>query len=100
MPDMRIADFLRHDAQTYGVPGAPSIEKILEACVAAANWIDELESRLAQVERERDALMHDLMIDHCEACKHGPASLDDCNVPWSKCKFEWRGVCPEAPKEE
>jgi hypothetical protein len=44
MPDMKITDFLRHDAQTYGVPGSPSIERILEVCVAAANWIDKLES--------------------------------------------------------
>lgn len=58
------------------------------------------ESRLAQVERERDAMKHDFMIDGCEACKHGHSALDDCNAPWSPCKWEWRGVCSENTKEE
>ncbi len=101
MPEMRIVDFLRHDAQAYGVPGAPSIEKILEACVVAANWIDKLESRLAQVERERDAAVMEIETAinskaglGCHLCKHN--GVYDC----FECVWEWRGVCEESTKEE
>jgi hypothetical protein len=66
----------------------------------AANEIEQLESRLTQVARERDAMKHDFMIDGCEACKHGHSALDDCNAPWSPCNWEWRGVCEENTKEE
>ncbi len=101
MPDMKITDFLRHDAQAYGVPGSPSIERILEVCVAAANWIDKLESRLAQVERERDAAVFDLgkamsldEVEDCSFCKNIKKPYCD------PCKWEWRGVCAENTDEE
>ena len=61
---------------------------------------ENLKSRLAQVERERDAALHDVLRDPCEVCKHGETALDDCNAPHTQCKFEWRGVCPENTKEE
>lgn len=106
MPDMRIADFLRHDAQAYGVPGSPSIERILEVCVAAANWIDKLEFRLAQVERERDALLDylgDSTCAPCDICKHDVGSgvmgckrIREIGIPC----FEWRGVCAENTEEK
>ena len=102
MPEMRIADFLRHDAQTYGVPGAPSIERILEVCVEAANWIDKLEQLLAQVKQERDAAVHDLE----EATTRVPSWHFDCDYCKDKdkpvcenCEWQWRGVCEENAKE-
>lgn len=58
------------------------------------------ESRLAQVEKERDAMEHDFLRDPCEVCKRGPTALDDCRAPYTPCKFEWRGVCAENTKEE
>ena len=78
---------------------------MVEGCIKQCNddalaYIQHLESRLAQVERERDAMKRDFMIDGCEACKHGHSALDDCNVPWSPCKWEWRGVCAENTKED
>lgn len=65
------------------------------------------ESRLAQVERERDALMESVK-GCCETCafvgdctKHDPDPTstgawwyDDCE------EWQWRGVCPENTKEE
>lgn len=116
---MRIADFLRHDAQAYGVPGAPSIERILEVCVEAANWIDNLENRLAQAERERDAAVSDLRGNYepCDVCKkkniceqYCPQNDYDCNacLDIERCIFhnctkdndlwQWRGICEENSK--
>ena len=60
--------------------------------------IEELESRLAQAERERDAIKHDLLIDPCEACKHGSTAMNDCDT-LELCKWQWRGVCEENTKE-
>lgn len=73
-------------------------------------WNKQLESRLAQVERERDALLHDLRradyVD-CYACKHKNSAYD-CDVDCTNClnpctcnschhnnKWEWRGLCEE-----
>lgn len=69
--------------------------------------IDELESRLAQVERERDALMESVK-GCCETCafvgdcaKHDPDPTstgawwyDDCE------EWQWRGVCEENTPDE
>lgn len=80
----------------------------------AIAYIIHLESRLAQVERERDALMYDLkmsdMID-CVACKH-QTSMPQCEFDCVDCKeqcicnncrnnnhWEWRGICAENTKE-
>lgn len=84
--------------------------------------VDQLKSRLAQVERERDALKHDMKQCQsavCNACRHhyrpkpdirhyecallGKFSdflNDDNERPFICGKFEWRGVCPENTKEE
>lgn len=71
--------------------------------------IDDLESRLAQVERERDALMYDFALGfECHTCKH---ETTDCNdFPCNDCaeasmeaqclRWEWRGVCAENTKED
>ena len=64
--------------------------------------IAELESRLAQVERERDALKHDLTAcfirptKMCRVCKNTKTNL--CNSCERGDLFKWRGVCPENTK--
>lgn len=104
MPDMRIADFLRHDVQAYGVPGAPDIDRILQACIEAADWIDKLESRLAQVERERDAAVSDILhVLHTKGTIDAECLICDMEKPdchWECEKAKWRGVCEENTKEE
>lgn len=84
-------------------------------------YIQQLESRLAQAERERDAAVADLKEatesgSVCTGCKHDtdfdrPCEQADfdckqCIQP-CKCKtcernsnYEWRGPCPENTKEE
>lgn len=80
-----------------------------------------LKDRLAQVERERDALMQDLRTairdgSVCTACRNDigmdarcEANNFDCNNCANPCKckqcdndsnWEWRGVCPENVKED
>lgn len=81
-----------------------------------------LESRLAQAERERDALKHDMrmcQIAVCNVCKHHYRPNPDVRFyecallgrfsdflnsdddrPFICGKFEWRGVCEENTKEE
>lgn len=77
----------------------------LHACTLT--YIQQLESRLAQVERERDAAVHDLAEDRiCANCKHYSESVF--NEPCSSCvedaetkkNWQWRGVCPENTEEE
>lgn len=83
--------------------------------------IDELEFRLAQVERARDACIDDMKQFQgatCNTCKHhyrpdpnvrhyecalfGKFSdfLNSEEIPLMCGKFEWRGVCEENTKEE
>ena len=76
----------------------------------AINGYQQLESRLAQVERERDAAVADINEASnvlCHVCKHdawpncrkGRNNLFDDEV--ACCEFfEWRGVCEENTKEE
>lgn len=68
--------------------------------------IDKLESRLAQVERERDAAVQDVW-KSCEYCKHSYMNNSDVDIcPHAEyCsptndKWEWRGVFPENTKED
>ena len=67
--------------------------------------IDELESRLAQVEMERDAAVRDLnCFWKCAICKKFTRPVDKC-PHYRECglsyKFwQWRGVCPENTKED
>ena len=91
-----------YDHLAAGGKGDPAEERWIEALIAGADaitYVAVLESRLAQVEMERDAMAHDILRDHCEACKHGWTALNDCNT-FLSCKYEWRGVCPENTKEE
>ena len=74
--------------------------------------IDELESRLAQVERERDTALSEwkrTKLDSegmCWTCKHGLiTSIGSCRcVSPDPCdegeNWEWRGFCSENKKEE
>lgn len=83
--------------------------------VDALAYIQQLESRLAQVERERDAAVADLTVSaECDFCKYkdlfpacGEKSCYSCDkeCPCALyCKagngFKWRGVCAENTKEE
>lgn len=71
----------------------------------ALAYILQLESILAQVERERDAAVTALdEIRHCDCCKHyskpgGEEPCYSCDM-LRKSNYEWRGVCPENSKEE
>ena len=85
-------------------------------CNTAKKGFQELESRLAQVERETDAAVADLTdSSDCEYCKHEPifhtcpgTNCHTCerDCPCARCShrrrngFEWRGVCEENTKEE
>ena len=73
---------------------------------------DQLKSRLAQAERERDAAIKDLS-DNCRKCRFINEELEnspckDCFqrngiFPWSpmvRTKFDWRGICPENTEGE
>jgi hypothetical protein len=76
----------------------------------ALAYIQQLESRLAQVERERDGAVSDISRASaflCRACRKndwpnceaGRNNLDSDDV--IECDdFEWRGVCTENTKEE
>ena len=80
-------------------------------------YIQHLESRLAQVERERDAAVKDVAMNkECRTCKNqeihatcfrknGCAGCDNTDCPCSRgdsCEtcWQWRGVCAENTKEE
>lgn len=65
--------------------------------------IIELESRLAQVERERDAAVADLaVIKFCALCKEDANTQeygsDKCHACFNKSEWQWRGVCEENTK--
>ena len=81
---------------------------------------DQLKSRLAQAEREKQALLHDMKhvapVEICEACAHSKSeskceendfNCDKCqeNCPCKTCRdcrenFQWRGICADNTKEE
>lgn len=75
----------------------------------ALAYIEQLEERLAQVERERDAAVSELA-SNCRACRFivDDSHCEDCfqrvgKHPWSpivRTKFEWRGICAENTKED
>lgn len=70
----------------------------------AACLIEQLESRLAQIERERDAAVYDLIsVRDCTTCKkfnsHKNCSFLIPCVYGGKKHFEWRGLCAQNTKE-
>ena len=66
--------------------------------------IQQLESRLAQVERERDAAVADCSRFPCATCsdKANGDLCHNCNVrkDTTRTNHEWRGVCAENTKED
>lgn len=80
-----------------------------EAIAGEANErIQQLESRLAQVERERDAAVADIP-HYCHLCRHNDrkSKHNAKRSPCSRCRtydadgcFEWRGVCAENTEED
>ena len=70
----------------------------------ALAYIQQLESRLAQVERERDAAVYDIakLVKRLGygPCRYCRKTYDTNDATCSICVFEWRGVCPENTKEE
>ena len=76
-----------------------TLDEVLQA-------VDQLKSRLAQAERERDAAVQDVW-KSCEYCKHSYMNNSDVDIcPHAEyCsptndKWEWRGVFPENTKED
>lgn len=68
----------------------------------AACLIEQLESRLAQVERERDAAVADLQLyAGCKVCKYGDFKFtNECmDCSYDNNNWQWRGVCHENTKE-
>ena len=68
---------------------------------------DKLMEEIAQVERERDAAVHDMenYAGYGAICKHFdndcPHIVEGCPLWPSDCEsYEWRGVCGENTKEE
>lgn len=107
------------NADCEGVCPYFMVEGCLKQCKDdAIAYIQQLESRLAQTERERDALMfdmHQLQGALCAYCKNHYRSEAvgkmACRVfgenygasddsPLICGCFKWRGVCPENTKEE
>ena len=104
-----------YDHLAAGGKGDPAEERWIEALIAGADAITlvaVLESRLAQVERERDAAVEDLGTEKsCQTCKHGDIynssgcegncrSCSNISCPCESCNYKWRGVCPENTKED
>ena len=69
----------------------------------ALAYIQQLESRLAQVERERDAAVNDCGRFPCQTCEERENG-DLCPMCVVKGSYrslhQWRGVCAENSKEE
>ena len=90
-----------------GGKGDPAEERWIEALIAGADAIMKvsvLESRLAQVERERDAAIADCSRFPCATCsdKTNGDLCHNCNVrkDTTRTNYEWRGVCAENTEEE
>ncbi|MDD6041915.1 MAG: hypothetical protein PUD63_12095 [Clostridia bacterium] len=92
----------------------PERERWIEAMAAGADAITRasvLASRLAQVERERDAAVKAVEWYPCFTCKNiSSAHCEDClrnrNLALDRAgkylpdNYEWRGVCAENTKEK
>lgn len=89
-------NILFKDASTY-------IQKLESENEIKQKRIDELESSLAQVERERDAAVKDLSVaKSCKICKNyaGVFVPNICMDCIEYCNFEWRGPCPANTKKD
>lgn len=103
----KAASMRYYDHLAAGGKGDPAEERWIEALTAGADAITQvavLESRLAQVERERDAAVKDCSRFPCATCsdKENGDLCHHCNVcrDTTRTNYEWRGVCPENSKEE
>lgn len=117
---MKTSDEIKKDVETclnFPPHAACNLCQLFDECGGNAEHIIKelydlvlrLESRLAQVERERDALMYDYPIGiECHTCKH---ETTDCYAfPCNDCveasrnahhlMWEWRGVCEENTKDD
>lgn len=87
------------DALTYIQQLEISHEVDEDTINVLATKVQNLESKLAQAERERDAAVADLdkLGAGCEYCAHfkEPCMSCCCGDNW-----QWRGVCPENTKEQ
>ena len=95
-----------YDHLAAGGKGDPAEERWIEALMAGADAITQvavLESRLAKVERERDAAINDCGRFPCETCKERENG-DLCPMCVVKGSYrslhQWRGVCTENAKED
>ena len=91
-----------------------SMHELLEGKLIedALTYITQLEERLAQAERERDAAVKDLGTEKsCYTCKHGDIysssgcegncrSCSNISCPCESCNYKWRGVCEENTKDD
>ena len=79
----------------------PRCKQLVDESLA---YIQQLESRLAQVERERDAAIRDCSMFPCQTCadRENGDLCYTCLVHPSteRSNYEWRGVCPENTKED
>ena len=84
----------------YDVRYAVAVGYVLREDIVSC--IQQLESRLAQAERERDVAVADLRIyAGCKVCKFGDLKFpNDCMDCIRMCNWQWRGVCAENTKEE
>lgn len=97
--------YLRFLAARKGKIFGPPLEYCADYINSADDYIRKLESRLAQVERERDAAVHDLGRNwKCEICKKRREPINKCPY-YTDCglgyiHWEWRGVCDENTEEK
>ena len=106
--------YLRSLAAGKAQISGPALEHCADYINSADDYIQQLESRLSQAERERDAAVNDLL-HHCWNCAyhrddpieeidtggrtiHRYCDADYC-FPDDNSSWQWRGVCPENTKE-
>lgn len=99
-------DRIQHLESTYSQVSKALCGKENATLDELLQTVDQLKDRLAQVERERDAAVHDMenYAGYGAICKHFDEDcphVEGCPLWPSDCEsYEWRGVCPENSKEE
>ena len=105
-------NMLFKDASTYIQQLESTVSQVSKALCGKENAtldellqaVDQLKSRLAQAEMERDAAVRDLNCNwKCAICKKFTRPVDKCphyrECGLSYMFWEWRGPCPENTKE-
>jgi hypothetical protein len=97
---------VRWDGVYLGAGDYVSLDDLKAICDYAEGLlgsVEQLESRLAQVERERDAAVYDIakLVKRLGygPCRYCRKTYDTNDATCSICVFEWRGVCEENTKE-